>query len=499
MESEQSPKSRIKHIVIDRNQLRWQELDLEQLIGQDHSARIIWEVSGRMNLSGFEKEVKTWEGEAGRACWPARVMVCVWVYGYSIGVASARALQRLMKQEPGLRWLVADGEINHHTLSDFRVGHQKAVEDLFTQFLALLDEAGVVDLRTLLVDGTKVRAVAGRGSMHRRKTLEKRLRQARQVVRKLDQEAAEGDEGADQRRRAAQARAAREALERAQAALEKIQQLEAGAKPSEREDLRVSDSEPDARKMKHADGSWAPSYNLQVATEEKAGMIVAVTLTSAANDTQELMPVLEQVQENAGKLPERVIADNGYATRDNVEQTTAKEIEMIAPWKEDASRQAGACARHGIDAEFAPAQFRAQRGGKRLTCPAGKTLVIIGQKTHHGLRMNIFEANRSDCRKCRWAKRCCGKREPPRRLERVAESAAMRKYKARMKRSDTRKLYRKRSQIAEFPHLWVKAVKKWRRFSVRSLLKAGMEASWVALSYNIAQWVRLGQPVATTS
>lgn len=39
--------------------------------------------------------------------------------------------------------------------------------------------------------------------------------------------------------------------------------------------------------------------------------------------------------------------------------------------------------------------------------------------------------------------------------------------------------------------MWAKAVKKWRRFSVRGTVKAGMEALWVALAYNISQWIRI--------
>jgi len=69
----------------------------------------------------------------------------------------------------------------------------------------------------------------------------------------------------------------------------------------------------------------------------------------------------------------------------------------------------------------------------------------------------------------------------------------MKRYLKRMKRPEVRQLYGKRSEIAEFPHLWMKAVKRWRRFSVRGLLKTGLEALWVALSYNISQWIRLRQ------
>ena len=82
-------------------------------------------------------------------------------------------------------------------------------------------------------------------------------------------------------------------------------------------------------------------------------------------------------------------------------------------------------------------------------------------------------------------------------MERVVESPAMRRYMARMRRPEVKQLYKKRSEIAEFPHLWAKAVKGWRRFSVRGLVKAGMEAIWVALAYNVTQWMRVrAEPAA---
>ena len=481
----------IKTIYLDRSQTRWAVFDLESLIDQQHPARTIWELSGRFDLTRFEEGVKTRQGEAGRPCWPARLLVSLWVYSYTMGVASARAIERMMGHEPGLRWLTGDQVINHHTLADFRVGHEGALQELFAQFLALLETAGLVDLKTLLHDGTKVKSVAGKGSIHGRKTVEKRVREARRVVRKLDEQAATEGEGMDERRRAARERAAREGLQRAEAALGKLQKLEAAAPAKERDQQRVSVSEPDARKMKHPDGGWAPSYNVQVTTEAQSRMIVGIGTTTAANDTQELMPALEKVKENCGELPRRVIADNGYATRSNVEETTEQSVELIAPWKDDASRQAGACARNRIDSEFAPSAFRPQRGGKKLTCPAGKTLVIVQQKVHHGMRHNIFQAAAADCRRCRWRQKCCGDRGGPRAISRVVESAAMKQYQARMKRPEVKQLYRKRSEIAEFPHLWAKAVKGWRRFSVRGVAKAAMEATWVALAYNVAQWMRL--------
>jgi len=490
VEGTKTPKL-VKTVVIDRSQMRWEVVDLESLIAEDHPARLIWELSGRFDLSRFEQAQKSQKGQAGRPCWPARLLVSVWVYSYTLGVASARAIERMMSHEPGFRWLAGEETINHHTLADFRVGHKEGLESVFAQFLSLLEVAGMVDLKTLLHDGTKVKAVAGRSSLHRRQSVEKRVKQARRVVQALDRKAAVEGEAMDEKRRAAKARAAEEALSRAEAALKKLQQLEQESKAGARDQLRVSTSEPEARNMKHPDGGWGPSYNVQVSTERQSRMIVGIGVSTAANDTQELMPALEKVKANCGSMPQRIIADNGYATRNNVEQTSKQNIELIAPWKEDASREAGACARNAIEAGFAPSAFGRQRGGKALTCPAGKTLVVIGQRTHHGVLRDVFEARRADCSQCRHRKACCGKKGGPRRVERVVEAAAMKQYLRRMKRKEVRDLYKKRSEVAEFPHLWTKAVKKWRRFSVRGVVKAGIEAMWVALAYNVSQWMRL--------
>ena len=64
----------IKYILVDRKQLRWEAVDLEQLIAEDHPARIVWDVSGRLDLRRFEQEQKTRaggrDGRVGRrVCW----------------------------------------------------------------------------------------------------------------------------------------------------------------------------------------------------------------------------------------------------------------------------------------------------------------------------------------------------------------------------------------------------------------------------------------------
>ena len=178
-------------------------------MGADHPVRAIWELSGRLDLSGFAGALRTQRDQGGRAAWDPRLLVAVWIWAYSEGIRSAREMERQMEYRPELEWLCGMEVVNHHTLSDFRVSHAEALEQIFTQVLAVLSQAGLIDLRQVAVDGTRLRSQAATSSERRRGTIEKHLEQARAVVGELAAQA--GDEESNQRRQAARRRAARAA------------------------------------------------------------------------------------------------------------------------------------------------------------------------------------------------------------------------------------------------------------------------------------------------
>ena len=112
------PERKYKHI--ERQQLTWGTLDLEKLVPADDPARVIWELTGRLDLSGFEARVKTMQGEAGSPAWSPRVLLSVWLYAYQQGISSANQLSQRMAWHPGLMVLTGGQVINVHTLCDFR-------------------------------------------------------------------------------------------------------------------------------------------------------------------------------------------------------------------------------------------------------------------------------------------------------------------------------------------------------------------------------------------
>ena len=115
------PKPRVR--PLNRNQFRMLNLDVERLIPDEHPARAIWDLVGRVDLSPFYEKVKAVEGHAGQPPFDPRLMISIWVYGLTRGINSARELSEWCEWEPGLQWLSAFDTVNYHSLSTFRVAH----------------------------------------------------------------------------------------------------------------------------------------------------------------------------------------------------------------------------------------------------------------------------------------------------------------------------------------------------------------------------------------
>jgi len=160
-------------------------VEVEQLVADEHPVRAIWELSGCLDLAPFAVKLRTQRELGGRAAWDPRLLVAVWIWAYSNGVSSAREIERQADYRPELQWLCGLEVIKHHTLSDFRVAHLAALEQIFTQVLAVLNEAGLIDLKQVAIDGTRVRSQGATSSRRRRGTIEKHLEQARAVVQEL--------------------------------------------------------------------------------------------------------------------------------------------------------------------------------------------------------------------------------------------------------------------------------------------------------------------------
>jgi transposase len=480
-----------KYVFIDRDQLTMRCCNLDSIIGEDHKARGIWELAGRLNLSALEAHIRSVEEEKGRPAWSPRLLASVWMYAYSEGITSARQIERLLDYEPGLQWLAGGLVINHHTLSDFRLQDKAALDGLFTELLVTMEQAGWVSLERVMHDGTKVRSGAGIDSFRRERSVEEKLVQARELV--LENPQAEPCAG-DRRREAARHRAQREREQRLEQALKQLHELQANKESAEDKHLvRVSTSEPDARLMKHGDNAIAPSYNVQVSTDAVAGVIVGVQVTQSADDSHQLLAAVDEVKKNLGRDPKQVVADGGFTNRESIIQMHERGVDFIGSLRDPAERSEAAMKSQGIDPKFAPHFFILQPESKTLQCPAGKQLAYVGQSRKRGNHYLQYRASGNDCSVCEYQKQCCPRSpETGRTVSRLqSEPNAVAQFRQKMGSTQAQQIYGQRGAIAEFPFACIKEKFRLRKFRVCGKAKAGMEAVWACLVHNVLIYLRL--------
>lgn len=313
-----------------------------------HLAYFISDVADHLDLSAI---MNHYEEEKGYPPYHPAMMVKVLLYAYCIGVPSSRKIAKRLEEDIAFRVLAANNTPDFRTISDFRKGHLKALAALFVQVLRLCQRAGLVKLGHVSLDGTKIKANASKHkamSYKRMKEEEARLEaEVQDLLRKaqaVDEEEdctygknRRGDELpkelAFRESRLKKIREARAALE-AEARMEAEQRQDKGGKatgvPEDKAQRNFTD--PESRIMPLSGGKqFEQAYNAQAAVDSANQIIVAAEVTDRPSDKGQAMPMMQQVEENTGRLPREMSADAGYFSSDEVTRLTAASIDVYMP------------------------------------------------------------------------------------------------------------------------------------------------------------------------
>jgi transposase len=325
---------------------------VDEWLPQRHLARFVVEVIDDLDLSAMSKSYRG----SGSASYHPAVLLSLLVYGCATGVFSSRKLERATYDSVAFRFIAANDHPDHDTIATFRRRFLKEIEALFVKVLLLAREMGVLKMGTVALDGTKIHANASRHSAlsyeHAGKIEAQLTAEVADLLAKA--EAADQADVPDgmsipeelERRKVrleklATARAtiearAKERFDREQAEHQaKIEAREAkieatgkrpGGKPPQppvegplpTDQVNLTDEE--SRIMPVAGGGFEQCYNAQAVVAEGSLLVVATDVVQAANDKQQLEPMLNQVvalPEALGKA-ETMLADNGYFSAANV-------------------------------------------------------------------------------------------------------------------------------------------------------------------------------------
>jgi transposase len=341
----------------ERRQVALRAVCLEELVPADHRVRLVWQFVEGLDLSAMYEAIKAVEGQPGHPPADPRILLALWLYATVEGVGSARALARLCEMHIGYQWLCGGVGMNAKTLTDFRVKHGAALEQLLVDSFTGLLTVGAAKLDRVAQDGVRVRASAGAASFRRHSTLEACRDDAEQQVLRLRTEL-EQDPGAASRREAsARQRVAEDRVRRVNEALAvteslRAQQQERARQRAERESRKPADAPPNAAKpeeakpekeprasttdaearvMKMADGGFRPAYNVQFVSDTTSGAIAAVAVDNIGSDMGKLVPMSEALAAYYGQRPCEHLADGGYTKLDDIKVLAEAGVTAYVP------------------------------------------------------------------------------------------------------------------------------------------------------------------------
>jgi transposase len=318
---------------------------LRDWLPEDHLVYFVNDVIDQLDLSKIESVYE--RDDRGQPPYNPQMMTKILVYAYCIGVFSSRKIQKRLFEDVAFRVLAAGNQPDFRTISDFRKIHLDSLQDLFEQVLKLALKAGAIKLGRVALDGSKVKANASKHKAMSYKRMKEDERNLRVEVQRLLKQAKAADDEEDARygkdrtgdelpeelsrretriqkikeaKRALEQRAREEAKKSAES-----KDAEEKAVPEDKSQYNFTD--PESRIMKGADG-FVQAFNTQVVVEESCQLIVAQAVTQEANDKKQTLPMVEAIKEQAGQMPTKLLADNGYCSDENLKLLEKKPIDI---------------------------------------------------------------------------------------------------------------------------------------------------------------------------
>jgi len=299
------------------------------------------------------------------------------IYGYATGVFSSRKLERATYDSVAFRFIAANDHPDHDTIAAFRRRFPKEIEALFVQVLLLAREMGLLKMGTVALDGTKIHANASKHSALSYEHAGRIEAQLKAEVAELMAKAEAADKAdlpdglsipdelarrEERLKKLAEARAkiearAKERYERelaehrAKLAAREAKQKASGKKPGGKppappaegplptDQINLTDEE--SRIMPISGGGFEQCYNAQAVVAEGSLLVVACDVVQAANDKQQVEPMLAKtcaLPEELGRA-ETMLADNGYFSGANVKACAAAGVEPLIALGRDTHHQ----------------------------------------------------------------------------------------------------------------------------------------------------------------
>jgi transposase len=399
----------------DPEQGQFVVLNFSELFPEDHPVPRLLETIRSFDLSKFDQSYSNDSEEGGRPAAPVDRILALIVYALLYGNLSMRALERDIKVRADLMYLSGGMQIDHSTLAKFRLRHADAIKDLFTQTLFLGVETGLIDLDTVSIDSTKIKASANRRDIGTKEELERRYRHIEEACKKRYQEWENAESSTEKELLASKMEKFARHKEKLAKGLEFLKDRE--------EKKRIHLTDPDADWHKDGSNRFIVGYATQNAVDYKSGMIIYQEVVTAQGDPAFTVDIINSVERLKNEiLPEKegeikYVLDCGYASEKNLEELGERDVYL--PDREFAHKQSGGKIkpeeRKDRVKEEAPLvtanqegllEFIYDREKDAFLCPAKQTLKFIRDRELQGALYREYRVNH--CTGCSFQNQCAG-------------------------------------------------------------------------------------------
>ena len=432
---------------------------LEDLLPKDHPARMIREFVDAQDLETLGFKVRT--SEDGRPNYSSNLLLKIWLYGYVSKVRSNRGLERACLESIGMLWLTGMQNPDHTTLFRFWRDNGKAIRKLFKQLIQVAASLDLVGMVLHAVDGTKILSSASEYKAWHRTSVEKALKNLDQAIDEImkETEQTSGSEGECR---------LPEALKERQELRAKIEEQLKQLNEEDRDHLQPGDT--DARMMKCRKGTKF-AYSAQAVVDRDSKLIVAADVVTDESDNYQLVPMLEQTEQNLGGVAEQTVADNGYQATTQSAKAEEKGYSILVNLNEP------------NDQPYHASRFTYDAEKDRCICPRGETLQFDGIKKRDKAQpyeVRVYRcANYENC-PVRWQ---CSKSRSGRTVQIHPNHDVLVRQREKLKDERMRALLKQRSVIIEPLFGWIKEPMGFRRWTVRGLDK--VKTQWLLLCTSI--------------
>jgi transposase len=457
----------------DRYQMDLMPQSIEAYVGKDNPVRAYDVFVETLDFRKLGIDINP--DKVGNSEYDPRSMFKLLVYGYSYGVKGSRKLERECYHNIAFIWLVGGLKPDHKTISEFRRHNKKALQKVLHQSARMCIKLDLIAGNVLFVDGTKIRASAGRNRTHDRAYYEKLMSTLDSRIEQLLADC----ENTDQTEEGTSSYVAMDKE------LAKSQNLKARVKEalvSFEEDDRTyaNQTDPDCRLIKSIQGKHA-SYNVQSVVDDKNGLIVHAEATAEVNDRHQFARQIDQANKMLDKPCKTACADAGYADTDELEKIDGQGVKVIVP----SQRQA----LHEEEGPFSKSHFTYNKELDCYFCPEGHPLNYHSTEKRKNKRHYHIKSKKL-CHACQHYGQCT-QAKGGRSIARLQNEDVKLKLEAQYEEASSQVIYKRRKTRVEHPFGHIKRNLKTDAFHLRGRDGVQAETSLLATCFNLARMITI--------